>query len=278
MDERKLASYGNRRSNQGLRTLPRGRVTAAGGREDGTGHIQVEFSGTLATYWRHNALDGLPWFSWVGGVEAEIKSGEVLVVLARLSKLLGLGAMLTLASGAAQAENLDAGKSAAALFSSSCATCHSSPRGLAKDRGSSGLTSFLEEHYTSGPQSAAALAAYLIANPGNPRGKQAPAGRAAATPAEGAEKRGEAKTERQTSPPQTTTMRPDSMIEPVEPRRPDKGRGKRQPAKQETPAAPAVSGAEPAAAPAAAPAAPAAAPVAPAPPPPDQSAFSAPSP
>jgi hypothetical protein len=200
--------------------------------------------------------------------------------MGRGSNLLGLAAALALAGGVAHAENLDAGKSAASLFASSCAACHSSPRGLAKDR-SSGLASFLQEHYTSGPQSAAALAAYLIANPGSaPRGKQQPAGRAA----EGAAKQGEAKTERR-APPQTATMRPDSMIEPVEPRRAPaeatKGRGKRQQTKQEVPATPAASPAEPAAAAPPAPAAPAApppAPVAATPPAPDQSAFSAPSP
>ena len=201
---------------------------------------------------------------------------------ARGLKLLGLAAMLALASGAAQAENLDAGKSAQALFAANCASCHSSPRGLAKDRGSYGLASYLQEHYTSGPQTAASLAAYLIANAGSaPRGKQQPAGRTA----EGAGKQGEPKAERQAHPPQTTTMRPDSMIEPVEPRRPGpdatKGKGKRQQTKQEASPGPAASASEPAAAPPAAPAAPEpppAAPVAAAPPPPDQPAFSAPSP
>ena len=201
---------------------------------------------------------------------------------ARGWQLLGLGALLALASVAAQAENLDAGKSAPALFAATCAACHSSPRGLARDRGSSGLASYLQEHYTSGPQTAATLAAYLVANPGNPRGKQQPAGRAAATPAEGAGKQGEAKTDRQTHPPQTATMRPDSMIEPVEPRRPGtdatKGKGKRQQTKQETPPAPPPGGEAPAAQPAASAPAAAAAPVAASPPPPDQSAFSAPSP
>ena len=100
---------------------------------------------------------------------------------ARGSKLLGLAAILAFASGAAQAENLDAGKSAPALFAATCAACHSSPRGLAKDRSSGGLESFLQEHYTSGPQSAAALAAYLVANPGNPRAKQQPAARGSGT-------------------------------------------------------------------------------------------------
>jgi hypothetical protein len=203
-----------------------------------------------------------------------------LAVAGRGAKVLGLGAIIALASGAAQAENLDAGKSAPALFAAACASCHSSPRGLAKDRGSYGLASYLQEHYTSGPQTAASLAAYLIANAGSaPRGKQQPPGRAA----EGAGKQGEPKTERQTHPPQTATMRPDSMIEPVEPRRPGpestKGKGKRQHTKHEAPPAPPAS--EPtAAAPDAppAPAAPPAAPAATAPPPADQPAFSAPSP
>src|SRR5262249_3274231 len=147
-------------------------------------------------------------------VAAAGESGEALIVARRGSKLLGLGAMLALASGAAQAENLDAGKSPSALFAASCAACHSSPRGLAKDRGAGSLASYLQDHYTSGPQTAASLAAYLIANPGAaPRAKQQPAGRAA----EGAAKQGEPKTERQPHP-QTTTMRPDSMIEPVDPR------------------------------------------------------------
>jgi hypothetical protein len=204
--------------------------------------------------------------------------------MTRSSKLLGLGAVLALASGAAQAENLDAGKSAAALFTANCATCHSSPRGLAKDRGSGGLASFLQEHYTSGPQSAAALAGYLIANPGNPRAKQGPVVRNPAAPEEA--KQGEAKSERQTRTPHISTVRPDSMIEPTDQKRSNtesaKGHGKRQQTKQEAPAAPAASAAEPTAAatpaPAAPAAAPAAAPVAAAPPPPDQPAFSAPSP
>jgi hypothetical protein len=201
------------------------------------------------------------------------------LVVTRGWQIGGLAALLALGAGGAQAENLDAGKSAQALFTSTCASCHSSPKGLARNR-QYGLASFLQEHYTSSPQSAALLAAYLMANPGSPQGKQAaPTGRAAA-PSEG--KRGEAKTE-PAGVPHTATARPDSMIEPVEPHRSGsdsaKGRGKRQGTKQETPAAPPASSTEPTTAQPAAPApAPAAAPVAAAPPPPDQPAFSAPSP
>lgn len=204
--------------------------------------------------------------------------------MARGWQLAGLGAILALGGSAAQGENLDAGKSGPALFASTCQACHSSPRGLAKNRGS-GLTSFLEEHYTSSPQSAALIANYLIANPGAPpstaRGKQTPTGEhTAATPEGGASsKRGEKKTE----PPQTATTRPDAMVEPSEPHRAPaesaKGRAKKQQTKQEPPAAPAASGGEPVAAQPGPPSSPspAAAPVAAAPPP-DQPAFSAPSP
>src|SRR5262249_556777 len=169
------------------------------------------------------------------------KIGEVLIVVARGWRLVGLGAMLALGGGAAQAENLDAGKSGAALFAATCQACHSSPKGLAKNQGS-GVGSFLLEHYTSSPQSAQVLANYLIANPAAaappPRTKQTPAGEhTAATPSEAtpSAKRGERKTE---PPPQATTMRPDSLIEPSETHRGStdsaKGRGKRQPTKQET--------------------------------------------
>jgi len=234
---------------------------------------------------RHNAVEERRSSAGPRGPGRSGNRERLLVVVRRGWQIVGLGAMLALGGGAAQAENLDAGKSGSALFASTCQACHSSPRGLARNR-SAGLTGFLQEHYTSSPQSAALLATYLLANPGAPpRGKQTPT---ATAPSEGgaAAKRGDAKSEPQARAPQTATARPDSMIEPVEPRRPHtdaaKGRGKRQQTKQESPptAAPATSAPEPAAAqPAAPPPAPApAAPVAAAPPPPDQPAFSAPSP
>lgn len=58
--------------------------------------------------------------------------------------------------------NIDQGKSPAEIFSNDCATCHKSARGLANGRGSSGLASFLVEHYTASKDQAAALAAYVM--------------------------------------------------------------------------------------------------------------------
>ena len=53
------------------------------------------------------------------------------------------------------------GKTAVQLFAATCANCHKSPQSVAAAPGIFGLESFLREHYTSSPESAATLAAYL---------------------------------------------------------------------------------------------------------------------
>ncbi|WP_312015752.1 hypothetical protein [Bradyrhizobium liaoningense] len=75
--------------------------------------------------------------------------------------------VVTLAAAAltvtiASAQNLDAGKPPAKLFADGCATCHRSPRGLAKGRFSLTLTWFLRDHYVTSSDSAKALADYLV--------------------------------------------------------------------------------------------------------------------
>ena len=77
-----------------------------------------------------------------------------------------LGAMVALSGtvlGAtgAKAQNLDEGKTAPRLFADSCATCHRSPRGLAKGRFRLTLFAFLKEHYSTSSDTASELAAYL---------------------------------------------------------------------------------------------------------------------
>ncbi len=54
--------------------------------------------------------------------------------------------------------NLDAGKSPEKLFAQGCGACHSTPHELAQVR-----RDFLVQHYTTGPQQADLLAAYLEA-------------------------------------------------------------------------------------------------------------------
>jgi hypothetical protein len=68
--------------------------------------------------------------------------------------------------------SIDQGKSPAEMFSLDCATCHKNARGLAKGRSTSDLSSFLAEHYTSGKDQAASLAAYVMGAGG---GEAAPA-------------------------------------------------------------------------------------------------------
>jgi len=65
-----------------------------------------------------------------------------------------------LAGPAGAQENLDSGKSGAQLFASDCAICHKNAASLGKG-GLSGLTGFLQEHYTASAQSAAIIAAYV---------------------------------------------------------------------------------------------------------------------
>src|SRR5947209_5797162 len=94
------------------------------------------------------------------------KRRAVPVVAARAA----LAAFGILVLGApARAENLDAGKSPAALFASNCSACHRSPKGLAKDSSPRAIADFLRQHYTTGPETAAQLAAYLAGAGADPQ-------------------------------------------------------------------------------------------------------------
>ena len=84
--------------------------------------------------------------------------------------LAALGVVAVLTGTAANAQNLDQGKSAAKLFADGCTTCHRSPRGLAKGRFKLTLYLFLKDHYASSADSASALASYLGSVDGNQRG------------------------------------------------------------------------------------------------------------
>ena len=69
--------------------------------------------------------------------------------------------IVALTGGLARPQDLDRGKSGAQLFATNCVTCHHSPKGLAQDRFSWTLSSFLQQHYTDNPASAQVLTAYL---------------------------------------------------------------------------------------------------------------------
>ena len=76
-----------------------------------------------------------------------------------------LALVLWPAMGRAQV-NIDRGKTAAEIYSSDCATCHKTIRGLAVGKNSLMLSSFLREHYTASRDQAAALAAYVLSSGG----------------------------------------------------------------------------------------------------------------
>src|SRR5882724_1932989 len=60
-------------------------------------------------------------------------------------------------------------KDAQRIFASTCSACHKSPQGLAK---SGQVAGFLSQHYTTGPEMSAAMAAYLVAAGSAPAAKK----------------------------------------------------------------------------------------------------------
>jgi hypothetical protein len=109
---------------------------------------------------------------------------------------LGTAVALTgplLATTAAQAQNLDQGKTAPRLFADTCSACHRSPRGLAHGRYRLTLMMFLKEHYSTSSNTASELADYLASvdvpqggpprtGAGKPPRKPRPPAQAPATP------------------------------------------------------------------------------------------------
>ena len=85
-----------------------------------------------------------------------------------LSRALSLATVTLLigcfAADPAQAQNLEAGKSPSQIFAGTCTACHKSPRGLLKTVPAGSLQGFLRQHYTTSPEMASLLAAFLVSN------------------------------------------------------------------------------------------------------------------
>jgi hypothetical protein len=77
---------------------------------------------------------------------------------------MGLAAVLASLEAGAQTGNLDAGKSPAQIFSTTCSGCHRNARELRR-----ASASFLRSHYTAGREEASAMASYLSGLPAEPR-------------------------------------------------------------------------------------------------------------
>jgi hypothetical protein len=86
-----------------------------------------------------------------------------------LSRALNLATVTLLIGGfaaipALAQQNLEAGKSPAQIFAGACSECHKGPRGLLKTVPAGSLQGFLRQHYTTSPDMATLLSAYLTTN------------------------------------------------------------------------------------------------------------------
>jgi hypothetical protein len=79
------------------------------------------------------------------------------------------------------------------VFATTCSACHKSPQGLAK---SGQVAGFLRQHYTTGAEMSAAMAAYLVAAGNGPANKKG-AATAVAAPGEEGDARAKAKEARE---------------------------------------------------------------------------------
>ncbi len=81
--------------------------------------------------------------------------------------LIGVAVIAADGRAALGQSNLDAGKSPAQIFSTTCAACHRSPRELRPTS-----VGYLLDHYSTGSREAAAMAGYLAAVGSDPRAVQ----------------------------------------------------------------------------------------------------------
>lgn len=81
-----------------------------------------------------------------------------------------VGIYVVLAATPALAQDFTQGKTPAQLFAGDCAACHKTPQGLAHGTDARSIAGFLREHYTTKPEMAEALAAFVVsAGAGNGR-------------------------------------------------------------------------------------------------------------
>lgn len=115
--------------------------------------------------------------------------------------LVGATVAVALGTVALRAQTaLEDPKNSPKIFANTCSACHKSPRGLSKGLGTS---SFLRQHYTTGPEMSNAMAAYLASAGAAPPEKK---GATKETEKKGAPKKDQV----------ATTGRPDGSPEPAQ--------------------------------------------------------------
>ncbi len=103
-----------------------------------------------------------------------LKAGRIALLM------MGVAAGVLVAKANAQIGNLDAGKTPAQVFATTCSGCHRNARELRRAG-----ASFLRSHYTAGREEAAAMASYLSGLPPEPKADP----KRTATPAPGQPRR-----------------------------------------------------------------------------------------
>lgn len=119
------------------------------------------------------------------------------VVVATVAGIAGLRAQTQLADP----------KDAPKIFASTCSACHKSPQGLAK---SGQVAGFLRQHYTTGPEMSAAMAAYLVAAGNAPASKKGQEKTAAAASGQPPAEKGRSKKQEQAAGLSPTDHQPDA--------------------------------------------------------------------
>lgn|GEM_PF-1042876 len=113
--------------------------------------VKIGLFGSRKMFWRGIQVSGI---------------GRIVLVGALLASGLGI-------AGLRAQTVLGDPRDAARTFASNCSACHKSPRGLAK---SGQVAGFLRQHYTTGSEMSAAMAAYLVAAGSAPAEKKTAAG------------------------------------------------------------------------------------------------------
>jgi hypothetical protein len=118
------------------------------------------------------------------------------MALSGFRRLVLAGAILGAAAGATRLSAqsvLSDPKDAPKVFATTCSACHKSPQGLAK---SGQVAGFLRQHYTTGAEMSAAMAAYLVTAGSGPAGRKG-AATATVTPGEDGDVRAKAREARE---------------------------------------------------------------------------------
>jgi hypothetical protein len=132
-------------------------------------HIRLTNGGESAKTWRAGPCGWRREIFGVSGIRRIVLIGAILVAGAGVANL--------------RAQTvLGDPRDAAKTFASNCSACHKSPQGLAK---SGQVAGFLRQHYTTGAEMSAAMAAYLVAAGSGPATKRGPATTTTAGGAEG---------------------------------------------------------------------------------------------